>query len=67
MLMNADASQAGHAIAMLIIPDLEVASRAQPRTFTPYIKIKVLAEFEALAKAERGVLAPGGVVLHVDP
>ena len=51
MLMNADVSQAGHAVVMADIPDPEVAPRAQARTFAPSYKARILAEFEALPKA----------------
>ena len=53
MLMNADVSRAGHAVVMADIPDPEVAPRAQSRTFAPSYKARILAEFEALPKAER--------------
>ena len=52
MLKNADVSQAGHAVVMAHIPDPEVAPRAQPRTFAPSYKARILAKFEALPKAE---------------
>lgn len=53
MLMNADVSRAGHAVVMADIPDPEVAPRARARTFAPSYKARILAEFEALPKAER--------------
>jgi len=46
-------SRAGHAVVMADIPVPEVAPRAQARMFAPFYKARILAEFEALPKAER--------------
>jgi transposase len=42
-----------HAVGMADIPDPQVAPRAVPRTFAASYKARVLADFEALPKAER--------------
>ncbi len=42
-----------HAVGMADIPDPHVAPRAVPRTFSASYKTRILAEFEALPKAER--------------
>lgn len=42
-----------HAVGMADIPDPHVAPRAVPRTFPASYKTRILAEFEALPKAER--------------
>ena len=53
MLKMSDGSVAVHAVGMADVPDPEVVPRAQPRTFAPSYKARVLAEFEALGKSER--------------
>lgn len=42
-----------HAVGMPDIPDPQVTPRAVPRTFSASYKTRILAEFEALPKAER--------------
>jgi transposase len=42
-----------HAVPMADIPDPQVAPRAVPRTFAASYKARILAEFEAMPKAER--------------
>ena len=42
-----------HAVGMADIPDPQVAPRAVPRTFPASYKTRILAEFDALPKAER--------------
>lgn len=42
-----------HAVGMADIPDPQVAPRAVPRTFPASYKTRILAEFEAMPKAER--------------
>jgi transposase len=42
-----------HAVGMADIPDSQVVPRAVPRTFAASYKTRILAEFEAMPKAER--------------
>jgi transposase len=42
-----------HAVGMADVPDPQVTPRAVPRTFSASYKTRILAEFEALPKAER--------------
>lgn len=48
-----DVPVAVHAVGMADIPDPQVAPRAVPRTFPASYKTRILAQFEALPKAER--------------
>ena len=46
-------------------PDPEVPERAKRRTFTAKYKLEILAEYDAAPEGdERGVVAPGGLVLQ---
>lgn len=45
-----------HADVMIDVPDPQVAPRAKPRTFTAAYKKKILAEYEATERGERGAL-----------
>jgi transposase len=53
MSVSQDAAVRVHAVEMTDVPDVEVAPRAKPRSFSASYKARVLAEFEALPKSER--------------